>query len=283
MGVATLAACDAVSQAQPMTTPAPPKTTRMPVLFVGHGSPMHAIEDNRWSQGFKALAGLLPTPKAILSVSAHWYANGTMLTAQEQPKTIHDFGGFPQPLYDIQYPAPGSPSLAARVRNLLGEDRARLSSDWGLDHGTWTVLKYVFPNADIPTIQLSIDARLTPTQHLELAKNLAELRQDGVLVFGSGNITHNLRAAFGQMRTKSQDVPTWSKTFDDEIVTTLQQRDAQNLATILTRDHGRLSHPTPDHYLPLLYAFGASTPEDQVSFPVEGFDIGLSMRSVLWS
>lgn len=266
-----------------MDAPVSARSPLAPVLFVGHGSPMHAIEDNAWSRAFSQLRQYTGTPKAILAVSAHWYGPGTMLTAQETPPTIHDFGGFPQALYEVQYPAPGSPSLAARVRTLLGDDRVKLSQDWGLDHGTWSVLKYAFPEASVPVIQLSIDARLTPEQHLDLARNLRELREDGIMIFGTGNITHNLRAAFAQMRTGSQAVPDWSSKFDAEIVRAIEQRDAKHLAAILNTDHGRLSHPTPDHYVPLLYTFGASDPGDTVRYPVEGFDIGLSMRAVLWT
>ncbi|MEZ4459100.1 MAG: 4,5-DOPA dioxygenase extradiol [bacterium] len=276
---AAVAACDQTPLGPPMT-----KSNRMPVLFVGHGSPMHAIQDNVWSRGFAALGAAIPKPKAVLSVSAHWYDNtNTRLTNNEFPQTIHDFGGFPQALFDIQYPAPGSPSLAARVRTILGEERAQLSGEWGLDHGTWTVLKYMFPNADIPVIQLSIDARMTIEQHVAMGRELQELRDDGVLIFGTGNITHNLRHAMAQMRQGDPSVPAFSKTFDDEIVTTLTQRDAANLKTILGREHGRLSHPSLDHYVPLLYAFGASDDKDAITYPVEGFDIGLSMRSVLWT
>lgn len=276
-----LAACDAM---KPVTVMNDPQSARMPILFVGHGSPMHAIADNVWSQGFLTMGKLVPRPKAILSISAHWYGDQkTSLTAHTSPPTIHDFGGFPQRLYEVEYPAPGSPSLAARVRTLLGEDVAQLTTTWGLDHGTWSVLRHAFPDADIPVVQLSIDARLTPEQHINLGRELRELRDDGVLIFGTGNITHNLRSAMGQMRSGDTTVPGWSAKFDAEIATTVEQRDTQNFTEILHKDYGRLSHPTPDHYIPLLYTYGATTESDRVSYPITGFDIGLSMRSVLWT
>jgi 4,5-DOPA dioxygenase extradiol len=282
-----LSGCDVPKKdsamAQELTSTTPNSTQRMPVLFVGHGSPMHAIDDNVWSRGFAELASKVPLPKAILSVSAHWYGPGTMLTGNPQPRTIHDFGAFPQALFDVLYPAPGSPTLAAKVRKMIGEERAQISEDWGLDHGTWSVLKHMFPKANIPVIQLSINSHLAPAQHLALAQSLRELREDGVLVFGSGNITHNLPHAMTQMRSGGQAIPPWSQTFDTEIVTTLDQRDSQNLSKILETDHGRMSHPTPDHYLPLMYAFGATADDDKMSYPIDGFDLGLSMRSVLWT
>lgn len=256
-------------------------STKMPVLFVGHGSPMHVIQDNQWSRGFKSIANHLPRPKAILSISAHWYVNGTYLTASESNKTIHDFGGFPQEMYEIQYPAPGAPSLAKRVTEII--ERAELSYEWGLDHGTWTVLHYVFPDASVPVIQLSIDRRMEPKAHYELAKDLKSLREEGVLIFGTGNITHNLRAAFGQMRSGDPSTPEYSAKFDAEIRTTLENRDFANLWTIIGTEHGRLSHPTLDHYLPLLYCAAALDESDQPTSLIEGFDHGLSMRSVLWT
>jgi 4,5-DOPA dioxygenase extradiol len=187
---------------------------RMPVLFVGHGSPMNAIEDNAWSRGFRKLGELLPQPKAILSVSAHWYVPGTFLTGDERPRTIHDFGGFPRELYEQQYPAPGSVELAQRVSRLVGRG-ASLRTDWGLDHGTWSVLKYLRPEADVPVVQLSIDGRLPPEGHLAIGRALTPLREEGVLILGSGNVTHNLRHAFaswqrGETETPhAPSMPTW--------------------------------------------------------------------------
>ncbi len=258
-------------------------TGRMPVLFVGHGSPMNAIEDNTWSQGFRALAGMLPRPRAILSVSAHWFVPGTFTTGNPRPETIHDFGGFPQALFDMQYPAPGDAALAERVVRLLGPERASVRTDWGLDHGTWTVLHYLVPAADCPVVQLSIDQRRPPAAHLALGRALAPLRDEGVLVMGSGNITHNLRHAFSTLRSGDRSTPPWARSFDAEVTHAVEQHDGDALARLVETDAGRMSHPTLDHYLPLLYAVGAAEASDPVRFPVTGFDLGsLSMRSMLF-
>jgi 4,5-DOPA dioxygenase extradiol len=253
---------------------------KMPVLFVGHGSPMNAIEDNRWSQGFRSLAGLLPRPAAILSVSAHWYVAGTFLTGDERPKTIHDFGGFPDELFSVQYPAPGSVALAEKVAKMLG---AAVRTDWGLDHGTWSVLCHLRSEADLPVVQLSIDGRLPPTAHLELGKALSTLREEGVLILGSGNVTHNLRHAFSAYQRGETAIPDWAKNFDAAVAKATGDHDGASLANLVKTADGRLSHPSPDHYYPLLYAQGASDKKDKVSFPIDGFDMSsLSMRSVIW-
>lgn len=257
--------------------------TRMPVLFVGHGSPMNAVEDNTWSRGFRALGALLPpAPRAILAVSAHWYVPGTFLTVNDEPKTIHDFYGFPPPLYEMRYPARGAPDLARRVLALLEARGAALSTEWGLDHGTWSVLHWLRPAADVPVVQLSIDRRLAPSAHLEFGRALAALRDEGVLILGSGNVTHNLRHAFGALERVDASTPEWAASFDADVAAALAQHDAPFLARALESEAGRLAHPTPDHYLPLLYVAGAAAPADPVSFPLEGFDMGsLSMRAVL--
>jgi 4,5-DOPA dioxygenase extradiol len=260
-----------------------PGGARMPVLFVGHGSPMNAIEDNAWSRGFRDLARLLPRPGAILAISAHWYVAGTFATANERPETIHDFGGFPDELHRIQYPAPGSPDLARRAVALVGEERASIRTDWGLDHGTWSVLLHLHPAADVPVVQLSIDARLPPAEHLAIGRALAPLRDEGVLVLGSGNVTHNLGHAFAAWRRGDRTTPEWARTFDDGIARAVAGHDPEHLTRALDGEAGRLAHPTPDHYLPLLYAVGASDPGDRVRFPITGFDMGsLSMRSVIF-
>jgi 4,5-DOPA dioxygenase extradiol len=256
-------------------------TERMPVLFVGHGSPMNAIADNPWTRGFAELGTTLPTPRAILSISAHWYVAGTLVTANELPETIHDFGGFPRELYEIQYPARGNPDLARRVVELLATRHAALASDWGLDHGTWTVLHHMRPAADVPVIQLSIDRRLAPADHLAIGRALAPLRADGVLVFASGNVTHNLRHAFHSLKTGDTTRPEWAERFDREIAAAVTAHDTDHLVNALDSDAGRLAHPTPDHYLPLLYAVGAGGRDDRVTFPTTGWDLGsLSMRSI---
>ncbi len=254
----------------------------MPVAFVGHGSPMNAIEDNVWSRGFRALGSALPRPTAILAVSAHWFIGGTAVTGNESPETIHDFGGFPEPLFAVQYPAPGSPPLADRVTDLVGRDRAVVSLDWGLDHGTWSVLCHLRPDADCPVVQLSIDARASATRHLEIGRALAPLRDEGVLILGSGNIVHNLRDAFGRMQSGDLATPAWAADFDTAVVGCLDGRDHAGLTALIESPTGRKAHPTPDHYLPLLYAAGAGG-ADAVTYPLTGFDLGsLSMRSVIF-
>lgn len=230
------------------------------------------------------MAGLVPnTPKAILCVSAHWFVAGTFTTGDEQPKTIHDFGGFPDELFAMQYPAPGDVALARRVVELLGPARASVRLDWGLDHGTWTVLHHMRPAADLPVVQLSIDARMPPAGHLELGRALAPLRAEGVLIIGSGNLTHNLRYAMTRYSAGDLSTPAWASKFDEDAARALTQHDGKFLAEMVKADAGRMSHPTLDHYLPLLYAVGASDDHDKVTFPVSGFDLGsLSMRSVLF-
>ena len=258
-------------------------SSRMPVLFVGHGSPMNAIEDNRWAQGFAALSEGISRPKAILAISAHWFVPGTYLTSNEQPPTIHDFGGFPQALYEVQYPARGSVDLAKRVRGLLAESGAELRSDWGLDHGTWSVLRHMYPDADVPVVQLSIDRRLRAAQHLELARSLADLRDEGVLIVGSGNMTHNLRDAITHMRTGDTSTPKWARRFDTDVNAALEQHDTKAVLAHdpSVSDVGRMAHPSPDHWLPLIYAYGATDENDAGRSPISGFDWGsLSMRSV---
>lgn len=256
---------------------------RMPVLFVGHGSPMNAIEDNVWSRAFRDLAPSLPLPQAILAVSAHWYVRGTFLTENEHPETLHDFGGFPPALYEVLYPAPGQRTLAERVVGMLRENGAGLRSDWGLDHGTWSVLRHMFPQADVPVVQLSIDSHLSHEDHFRIGRSLAPLREEGVLVMASGNIVHNLRHAFSQWDARAPETPAWATAFDASVASALSQHDGSFLAHALEGESGRLSHPTPDHYLPLLYAAGASDGADVVRFPITGFDMGsLSMRAVLF-
>jgi 4,5-DOPA dioxygenase extradiol len=258
-------------------------TRSMPVLFVGHGSPMNAIEDNTWSRAFRALGDALPEPRAILAISAHWFVAGTWLTANERPPTIHDFGGFPRELYEIQYPAAGDIGLARRVAVLLADWQAGLSEEWGLDHGTWSVLRHLRPAADVPLVQLSLDARLPPAAHLAIGRALAPLRAEGVLIMGSGNVVHNLSDAFARMRRDDSSTPDWATAFDADVARALERHDHEFLARAAESEVGRKAHPTPDHYLPLLHAAGASDAADTVRFPILGFDMGsLSMRTVLW-
>jgi 4,5-DOPA dioxygenase extradiol len=253
---------------------------RQPALFVGHGNPMNAILDNEWSAAWRRLGAGLPRPAAILAVSAHWYLPGTHVTAMERPRTIHDFGGFPRQLYAFQYPAPGSPPLAARVAELLAPVPVGLDQEWGLDHGTWSVLAHLFPGADIPVVQLSIDESLPGRRHYELAKRLAPLRDEGVLVLGSGNLVHNLHAyAWGRHPVAPFD---FAVRFERTAREQLERGEHGPLADFEARGRdGMLSVPTPEHYLPLLYVIALQDAGETVSFPVEGVDGGsVSMLSV---
>jgi 4,5-DOPA dioxygenase extradiol len=255
-------------------------TDRMPAMFLGHGNPMNAIEANAFTARWRALASDLPRPRAIVSVSAHWYVSGTRVTANERPRTIHDFGGFPQQLYQVEYPAPGSPELARRVRDLLAPVPVALDERWGLDHGTWSLLVHLCPQADVPVIQLGIDETLTGPEHLALARRLAPLRDEGVLVLGSGNVVHNLHAyAWGRHPAQPHD---WAVRFQTKVRELLTAHDAGTLADYeaLGRD-AALSAPTPEHYLPLLYVAALIEPGDRIEFPVEGIDGGsVSMLAV---
>jgi 4,5-DOPA dioxygenase extradiol len=257
---------------------------RMPVVFVGHGSPMNAIEDNRWSRGFAKLRDLVPQPSAILGISAHWYTRGSYLNANTQPPTIHDFGGFPDALYNIDYPAPGAPKLAESVQRLLGKGRVQLSDDWGLDHGIWTVLHWMYPQAKIPVVQLSMDRQLDVHQHFEIGRSLAELRDQNILILASGNIVHNLYDAFGQMRAGTADTPDWASRFDETVKQALLAHDTVTLLSLYPDSaDAKLAHPTAEHWLPLIYALGAADENDRIRFPTEGFDWGsLSMRNIIF-
>jgi 4,5-DOPA dioxygenase extradiol len=244
----------------------------MPVVFFGHGSPMNAIQPNRYADAWRRIGAALPRPKAILSVSAHWYTRGTAVTSMAAPRTIHDFHGFPQPLYEVQYPAPGDPALGARVRSLAAPVDAQLDGSWGLDHGTWQVLMHAFPGADVPVVQLSIDGTRAGSFHYELGRRLAPLRDEGVLVIGSGNVVHNLR-----LMQRSADAPPfdWAVRFSDRVRALLVARDHAPLVDYASLgEDARLSIPTPDHYLPLLYCIALQTGDDELEFPVDGIDIG---------
>lgn len=256
----------------------------LPVLFVGHGSPMNAIEDNRWSRGFAALGQEIPRPSAVLAISAHWYVDGTFITGNEQPETIHDFGGFPKPLYEVQYPAPGQVGLARHIRRLIGEEQSALNTEWGIDHGSWSVLRWMFPEADVPVIQLSIDRRLAPQAHFDIGQSLAELRNDGVLIVASGNVVHNLKDAFGRKRAGNTETPPWAARFDESVKQAILAGDVPRLLSLVPEtDDGRFAHPTPDHWLPLIYAAGAASGSESTSFTSEGFDWGsISMRNIVF-
>jgi|ERR1044071_818406 4,5-DOPA dioxygenase extradiol len=255
-------------------------TQRMPAIFFGHGNPMNALLGNEYTEGWAAIGKGIPRPLAVLCVSAHWYLPGTLVTAMPAPRTIHDFGGFPRELYEVTYPAPGSLELASRVRELLAPVSVGLDQRWGLDHGTWSVLCHVFPEADVPVVQLSIDETQTARFHYDLGKRLAPLRDEGILIMGSGNIVHNLHAyAWGRHVVEPLD---WAARFDARARELMLANDHAPLVNYeqLGRD-ATLSAPTPDHYLPLLYVLAQQREGDEVSFPVEGFDGGsISMLSV---
>jgi len=255
----------------------------MPVLFVGHGSPLYAIQDNEWTRGFRSLSELVPRPRAILMVSAHWFTDGTFITGNERPETIHDFYGFPRELYEVQYPAPGVVELALRVRKLIGEDRAELNDEWGFDHGTWSVLRWMYPKADVPVVQLSIDRNLGVPEQFALAQSLAPLREDQVLIVGSGNVTHNLRDLMMRMQAGDFSTPGWASRFDERLKEILLGRDTEALLELWPgSDDARLAHPTPDHFLPVVYSYAVTGADDSVRFPIEGFDRSFSMRAILF-
>lgn len=258
-----------------------PATAKMPVLFVGHGNPMNAILNNEFHRRWQRLGKELPRPKAILSVSAHWLTRGTFVTAMEMPKTIHDFGGFPKELFDQQYPAQGAPDLAKEVKGMIKTTTVQEDYEWGLDHGTWSVLKPMYPDADIPVFQLSLDFYKGPQYHYDLAKQLKELRHKGVLILGSGNIVHNLRMVDFSNRTHFD----WATEFDQQIKKLVEDR---NHSSIINYEKlgsaARLSVPTNDHYLPLLYPLALQDDKDEVHFFNEAMDAGsISMRSILIS
>lgn len=238
--------------------------SRMPVLFIGHGSPAIAIQQNATSRSWAQIASELPRPKAILSISAHWEAPVTAVTAMPQPRTIHDFGpSLPRPLFDVQYPAPGEPQLARRVAELLAPTRVALDEQyWGLDHGTWSVLVHLYPKADIPVVQLGMDVNLTPAERVELGRRLAPLRDQGVLILGTGNIVHNLRAMnWGDAGCAPYD---WAKRFNDEMRTAIVEDEPQRAIDFQRLgDDAQRAAPTPEHFWPLLYVLGTRLPGDR--------------------
>ncbi len=254
-------------------------TTPMPVLFLGHGSPMNAIELNEFSKGWRTIGKSLPVPNAILCISAHWETKGTFITAMEKPRTIHDFGGFPQELFDVQYPAPGSPELALETQRQLKMTEAGLDESWGLDHGAWSVIKHLYPEADIPVIQLSLDYSKSPQYHYELAGKLAALRQKGILIVGSGNMVHNLRTIDWRNPDSGFD---WAIEADTKMRGWIEEG---NHEALINYEKGgkafNMSIPTPEHYLPLLYTLGLKTDREEVSlFNTKTIMGSISMTSV---
>lgn len=240
---------------------------KMPVLFIGHGSPMNAIEDNAFSKRWQQMGKEIPTPKAVVVVSAHWLTKGTMVTAMPNPKTIHDFGGFPQALFDVQYPAPGSPELATEIQKLITNPAVELDHDWGLDHGTWSVVKHMYPDANIPVLQLSIDYYKPAAYHYELAKQLLSLRKKGVLIIGSGNMVHNLRMVAWDKLNELEYGFDWALEMNDIFKNKISNGFHKELIQYeKLHKAATLAIPTPDHYYSLLYILALQTDNDKVEF-----------------
>lgn len=254
---------------------------RMPALFLGHGSPMNVLEENRYTETWREAGRALARPRAIIAVSAHWYTRGTAVTAMENPRTIHDFGGFPQALFDTRYPAPGSPELAQEIIDALEPVAVKADYEWGFDHGSWGVLIKMYPDADIPVVQLSVDGTKPPAWHFELGRKLAALRDSGVIIVASGNVVHNLR----KVRWEGNAEPyPWALSFNEFVRDNLAfegEAAAHPLVNFMQHDGAELSNPTPEHYLPLLYVLGARQPGEAISIPVDGLEMGaISMLSV---
>lgn len=259
-----------------------PNTAKMPVLFLGHGSPMNAIEENEFVAGFRNIAKTIPTPTAILCISAHWYTKGTKVTAMKMPQTIHDFGGFPKELFEVQYPAKGSLELALLTKELILPTEVELNHDWGLDHGAWSVIKHLYPEANIPVIQMSIDYSLTGEQHFEMAKKLESLRNKGILIIGSGNIIHNLRMVDWANFNKDNHGYDWAKEAHADFNKFMLDGDFKSLINYQNYSKAwNLAIPTPDHYLPLLYTLGLKNNSEELQLFNDKFVAGsLSMTSV---
>jgi len=253
---------------------------RLPAIFFGHGNPMNALLTNAYTERWAVLGREIPRPKAILAISAHWFVPETGVTINTAPKTIHDFGGFPRELYQVQYPAPGDPALARRVQSMLAPIEVQLDETWGLDHGTWSILRHVYPDADVPVVQLSIDEAQPAAFHFEIGQKLAPLRDEGVLILGSGNLVHNLHAyAWGRHMPDPYDWATRFETTAREMIVAAEYKPLIHYE-ILGRD-AILSIPTPEHYLPLLHVLATRQQDDAVTFPVEGVDGGsISMLAV---
>lgn len=260
----TAAAAMKLNELNKMTAPLS-STAKMPVLFLGHGSPMNAIEENEFVSGFRNIGKSIQRPNAILCVSAHWETKGTFVTAMQNPPTIHDFGGFPQALFDVQYPAPGSPDLARETKSLIKKTEVGLDDKWGLDHGAWSVIKHLYPEADIPVIQMSLDYHQTPQYHYELAKEIKSLREKGVLIIGSGNMVHNLRMVAWDKLNADPFGFDWAIEANEKMKKHILDGDHQPLINF--RSQGKsfdLAIPTPEHYLPLLYSLALQDKNEEV-------------------
>ncbi|MDO9452766.1 MAG: 4,5-DOPA dioxygenase extradiol [Stagnimonas sp.] len=253
-------------------------TPKMPALFIGHGSPMNALERNRYTEAWRALGASLAKPKAVLCISAHWLTRGLAVTTMPKPRTIHDFGGFPQALFDVRYPAPGSPALAGRVCELLKPLPVALDTEWGLDHGAWSVLVHLFPGADVPVVQLSLDATQPEAFHYAIGQQLAALRDEGVLILGTGNVVHNLR----RLDVQTGAAHDWATRFEAFARQAVRARD--HAALIDWRAQGAdaaLATPTPEHYWPLLPVLGTQAVDERAEIVIDGIELGaISMMTV---
>ncbi len=273
-GMSTLSALEALGKSLA-------HSPKMPVMFIGHGNPMNAIEDNVYHKSWEAMGKALPRPQAILSVSAHWLTTGTKVTAMSHPKTIHDFGGFPKKLFDQKYPAPGTPEFAALTRELVTYSHLQADESWGLDHGTWSVLLPMYPAADIPVYQLSLDYDQPPAYHYEIGKQLGKLREKGVLIIGSGNLVHNLRAVDWSGGNKVYD---WALEFDAKFADWMAKGDHTSILNYqkILGNTATMAHPTYDHLLPLFYVLGLQQKNEKITFFNDQFDMAsISMRSMV--
>lgn len=269
-----------INEINNMTSPFS-STEKMPVLFLGHGSPMNAIEENEFVTGFRNIGKEIPRPNAILCISAHWETKGTYVTAMESPRTIHDFGGFPKALFDVQYPAPGSPELAKETQQIIQKTAVGLDQKWGLDHGCWSVVKHLYPTANVPIIEMSLDYSLTPQSHYELAQELASLRNRGVLIVGSGNIIHNLRLVAWDKLSSIYGYD-WAKEANERMNGYILNGDYQSLINFQSQGKAfDLAIPSPDHFLPLLYTLALKEGDEKMSLFNDKIVAGsLSMTSL---
>ncbi len=258
------------------------KTGKMPVLFLGHGSPMNALDENEFVNRWREIGKTLPKPNAVLCVSAHWQTRGTFITAMEKPVTIHDFGGFPRELFEVQYPAPGSPELAEETKKIITKTKVGLDEKWGLDHGAWSVIKHLFPEADVPVIEMSLDYYQSPQFHYELAKELASLRTKGVLILGSGNMVHNLRMVAWDKLDENEYGYDWAIEASEKMKGYILSGDHRQLINYKSQGSAyNLAIPTPEHYLPLLYALALQEKDEKVSlFNDKAVGGSLTMTSV---
>ena len=258
------------------------KTDKMPVLFLGHGSPMNAIEENEFVAGFRKVGTEIQRPNAILCISAHWETKGTYVTAMDKPRTIHDFGGFPKALFDVQYPAPGSPEVAQDTKQLITKTEVQLDDKWGLDHGAWSVIKHMYPNADVPVIQMSLDYTKPPKYHYELARELAALRERGVLIVSSGNMVHNLRKVAWNRLNEVDYAYDWAREASEKMKHFIVENEHQALIDYTAQGTAfKLAIPTPEHYLPLLYTLALKEEKEETQlFNDKALGGSLTMTSV---